>query len=64
MYANLIAEMKCSKITQLQLAEALGITNRGLNKKLFGGSFKSEEMFLIQDKFFPDKDLRTLFAKS
>lgn len=64
MYANLVAEMKRKKITQLQMAKVLGITNRGLNKKLLGGNFKSDEMWLIQDTFFPDKDIRTLFTKS
>lgn len=64
MYANLLTEMKRAKVTQLEVAKALGITNRGLNKKILHGNFKSDEMFCIRNTFFPDKDLETLFTKS
>ena len=64
MFANLLVEMKRNKISQANVAKTLGITTRGLSKKLSGGDFKSEEMIKIQETFFPDIDLKTLFTKT
>ena len=63
MFANLYIEMKRKKLTQVKLAEALGITNRALCKKMGGGDFTSDEMFTIQQKFFPEKSLEYLFRR-
>ena len=63
MFANLYAEMKKRKITQVKLSAYLGITNRAFNMKIKGGNFTSDEMFAIKEKFFPDKSLEYLFKK-
>ena len=64
MFANLMAEMKRKKISQTDIAKVLGITSQAVGCKLsVGGDFKSEEMIKIQEKFFPDVDLKTLFTK-
>lgn len=63
MFANLYAEMKKAKITQVKMSALLGITNRGLNKKIQRGDFTSDEMFTIQRTYFPDKSLEYLFIK-
>ena len=64
MFANLLVEMKRKNLSQADVAKALGITTRGLSKKLFGGDFKSEEMIKIQEMYFPNVDLKTLFTKT
>lgn len=54
MFANLYLELKKAKITQTTVSNALGITNRTLSIKLRGDTdFTSEEMFAIQQEFFP-----------
>ena len=65
MFAKLLAEMKRRKVSQTDIAKLLGITNRGVSKKLaVGGDFKSEEMIKIQETFFPDVELKALFIKT
>lgn len=64
MLGNLYAEMKSKRITQVQMAKVVGITNYTMCQKLKGKTdFTASEMFKIQDTFFPDKDLRYLFEK-
>lgn len=64
MFANLLAEMKRKKVSQTDIAKALDITSQAVSFKLSaGGDFKSEEMIKIQETFFPDVDLKTLFTK-
>ena len=64
MFANLYMELKKAKITQTTVSNALGITNRTLSIKLRGDTdFTSDEMFAIQQEFFPDKTLEYLFHR-
>lgn len=63
MFSNLEAEMARSKITQLQMAEMLGVTPTTLSFKLNGKSSLSlKECVLIKQLMFPDKTLDYLFA--
>ncbi len=63
MFPNLEAEMARSKITQLQMAEMLGVTPTTLSFKLNGKSSLSlKECVLIKQLMFPDKTLDYLFA--
>lgn len=63
MFPNLEAEMARSKITQLQMAEMLGVTPTTLSFKLNGKSPLSlKECVLIKQLMFPDKTLDYLFA--
>lgn len=63
MYGNLIIEMKRKKVTQKELADCIGITTRGIFKKLHGGEFYHSETVKIRDKFFPDFDIEKLFER-
>ena len=63
MFPNLEAEMARSKITQLQMAEMLGVTPTTLSFKLNGKSSLSlKECVLIKQLMFPDKTLDYLFV--
>ena len=63
MFPNLEAEMARSKITQLQMAEMLGVTPTTLSFKLNGKSSLSlKECVLMKQLMFPDKTLDYLFA--
>ena len=63
MFPNLEAEMARSKITQLQMAEMLGVTPTTLSFKLNGKSSLSlKECVLIKQLMLPDKTLDYLFA--
>ena len=63
MFPNLEAEMARSRITQLQMAEMLGVTPTTLSFKLNGKSSLSlKECVLIKQLMFPDKTLDYLFA--
>ena len=63
MFPNLEAEMARSKITQLQMAEMLGVTPTTLSFKLNGkSSLLLKECVLIKQSMFPDKTLDYLFA--
>ena len=63
MFPNLEAEMARSKITQLHMAEMLGVTPTTLSFKLNGKSSLSlKECVLIKQLMFPDKTLDYLFA--
>nr|DAL93597.1 MAG TPA: Regulatory protein-modification, helix-turn-helix, transcriptional regulator, DNA [Caudoviricetes sp.] len=64
MFANLYTELKKAHITQIRVSKELGITDRSFSKKIHGNTdFTCEEMFAIQQKFFPDKTLEYLFAR-
>lgn len=64
MFVNLIIEMKKKKVSQMDLAKLLGISQNSVCQKINGESdFKSEEMFAIRDTFFPNLTLEYLFKK-
>lgn len=63
MFPNLEAEMARLKITQVKLAEIIGVTPTTLSFKLNGKSTLSlKECVEIKKKVFPDKTLDYLFA--
>lgn len=63
MFPNLEAEMARNKVTQVKLAEILGITPTTLSFKMNGKSTLSlKECVEIKRKAFPDKTLDYLFA--
>lgn len=64
MYGNLREAIKQKRLTQAVIAREVELSLRGFSLKLLHRNFTTEEMFIIHDKFFPDKDLRTLFAKT
>ena len=67
MYGNLIIAMKQHKpkVTQADLARLLELSSQGTFNKVHGDSkFDSEEMFAIQERYFPDYEIKVLFKKS
>lgn len=65
MFAILLAEIKRKRITHAEIAKVIGVTTQAVGCKLAaGGDFKSEEMIKIQETFFPNVDLKTLFTKT
>lgn len=64
MYGHLIAEMKKNKVTQDDFVKLLGLSANSVSQKINGRhDFRSSEMILIHEAFFPDKDFKTLFTK-
>ena len=62
---NLRVEMLKNKITIEELAEFLNIHRNSVSNKLNGNtSFTTEEAMAIQEKYFPDKELKYLFRKT
>ncbi len=61
---NLRLEMLKNRITIEDLANFLGIHRNSVSNKLNGNSsFSIEESMAIQERYFPDKDLKYLFKK-
>ena len=64
MLHNLQAEMARNEIRRQDLANALGITVRTLQNKIYGRTdFTIAEAVKIKEAFFPDKSLKYLFEK-
>lgn len=62
---NLRVEMLKNKITIEELAKFLNIHRNSVSNKLNGDtSFTAEEAMAIQEKYFPDKELKYLFRKA
>ena len=62
MYCNLEAELKRKQITREQLADLLGINVATVSRKLnLPNRLKLCEALEIQEKLFPDMDMRELF---
>lgn len=64
MYANLKAELIKNNITQKEVAEYLGLHENSIGNKVNTSSFSVEEAFLIKERFFPNCELKYLFAKT
>lgn len=65
MHNNLQAEIVRKKINKQMIADAIGRTYNTLNLKISGKySFTYDEAIKIQERFFPDCDLKELFEKS
>lgn len=59
---NLKGEMAKRGITIEEISKELGIHRNSVSNKLNGdSSFTIEEAFKIQDKYFPDLELKYLF---
>ena len=64
MFSNLRAEMARYNITIQDIAKALNRTRETISNKLSGKStLNLDEAFKINDTFFPQYDLRTLFVE-
>lgn len=64
MYHNLEVEIVRKKIKKPILAKAIGRTYNTLNLKIAGKyPFTYDEALLIQEKFFPECDIKELFKK-
>lgn len=62
MYCNLEAELRRKQITREQLADLLGINVATVSRKLnMPNRLKLCEALEIQEKLFPDIDMRELF---
>lgn len=61
---NLRGEMAKRKVSIEDLAELLGIHRNSVANKLNGNSsFSIDESVKIQEKYFPDLELKFLFSK-
>lgn len=64
MHKILEAEMLISNVSKRDLAAAIGKSYSAVAKKLRGTApFTYDEAIAIQERFFPDKDIRDLFGK-
>lgn len=64
-YSNLIAEMARKKIRQSDIADKLGNSISSISQKLNGKQrLTFDEAMAIHDEFFPDTDIKYLFARS
>ena len=63
-YSNLKAELGRNDITIESIAECLKIHRNSVANKLNGNSsFSIDESVKIQEKYFPDLELKFLFSK-
>lgn len=63
-YENLRVEMAREDLTILDIAQKINKNRETLSRKLSGRSpLNLDEAFDIQEKCFPDKDIRMLFGK-
>ena len=61
-FAGKIAERGIAKT---KMAEAIGVSNRTFRNKMEGiTSFTWDEVCVIQERFFPDMQLKDLFART
>ncbi|MDC4242398.1 hypothetical protein NE398_19900 [Clostridium tertium] len=64
MYNNLEAEIVRKRINKQDIAKEIGRTYNTLNLKIAGKyHFTYDEALAIQEKFFPEYDLKKLFKK-
>ncbi|WP_338630738.1 hypothetical protein [Clostridium baratii] len=65
MYCNLEAEIVRKKIKRIIIAKSIKKSYNTLNLKIAGKSpFTYDEAIIIQEKFFPEIDLKELFKKT
>ena len=65
LYGNLVVAMKLRKITNENIAAALGIHRNSVSNKINGDSkFSIEEAFKIHSVFFSDMNMEELFRKN
>ncbi|MBE6889988.1 MAG: XRE family transcriptional regulator [Ruminococcaceae bacterium] len=63
MLLNLKTEMYRTKTSSNKIAKAIGISKEAMSHKVTEKTqFTRDEMFAIQDKFFPETDMKYLFA--
>lgn len=64
MFNNLEAEIVRKRIKKQEIAKEIGRTYNTLNLKISGKyPFTYDEALIIQEKFFPECDLKELFKK-
>lgn len=64
-YPTLEREIAGRGIKKKTIAESIGVCNRSLNNKLSGRvPFTLPEVSVIKDRFFPDMQLESLFARA
>ena len=52
-------------IAKTKIAEAIGVSYRSFHNKMDGNtSFTWDEVCMIQERFFPDMQLKDLFART
>lgn len=62
-YSNLVGEIAKRKIKKYTIAQALKLHNNSFRNKLYGKtSFSVDEAIQIQEKFFPDLEIKYLFS--
>lgn len=65
MYRNLMAEMVRHQISRQDIAETIGKSYNHTREKINGKyPFEYGEVLLIQEKYFPDLDIKYLFEES
>lgn len=65
MYNNLEAEIIRKKIDRRAIAKSIGRTYNTFNLKVSGKyPFTYDEALLIQEKYFPECDIKKLFSKT
>lgn len=65
MLCNLEKVRKEKKVTLVDMADLLGVRYQTISDKIEGKSdFKFGEALLIQEKFFPEYEIKFLFSKS
>ena len=63
MLLNLKTEIARRKLSQAKISLAIGIDEKTMSNKVTEkNEFSRKEMYLIHDFFFPDMDMRYLFA--
>ncbi len=64
-YPTLEREIAGRGIKKKTIAESIGVCNKSLNNKLSGRvPFTLPEVSAIKDRFFPDMQLESLFARA
>ena len=65
LYPNLAAEIAKRGVKKKVIASTLGISGRALYSKMRGiAPFTWEEVCILQNEFFPDKEKDVLFEKA
>lgn len=64
MFSNLRAEMARKQVTIQEIADMIGVGRDAASKKLSGKApLTLAEAFRIETEYFPDSDVRYLFAE-
>lgn len=65
MLINLYAEMKKNQVTQVQIAQTLGLSKQTVCAKMTGKqAFTIDEVIKIRDNYFPDQSIDYLIKRA